>query len=196
MLRIDVSEEGKYTVPNDNPFVGDSSYAPEIWASGLRNPWRFSFDRETGVCYAGDVGQGKWEEIDVIVKGGNYGWRIREGAHSFNDKDTKPKEELIDPIAEYARDKGISVTGGYVYRGKLFPEWKGVYFYGDYSSGRIWALKYDEKAGKPLWVQEIPVTIAGGRGRPQISSFGEDKDGELYITDYTPGRLFQMTPTK
>jgi glucose/arabinose dehydrogenase len=185
-------------VPKDNPFVKDASYKPEIWALGLRNPWRFSFDRKTGTCYAGDVGQNKWEEIDVIEKGGNYGWRIREGLHPFNESDPRPPEPLIDPLVDYNHNVGLSVTGGYVYRGKAFPEWDGVYFYGDYSSARIWALKYDEKEKKMLWNKELPVTVGKRTGPNQlgISSFGEDADGEIYVCDHGGGKLYQMTPTK
>jgi glucose/arabinose dehydrogenase len=200
ILRVDVNGEvGKYTVPKDNPFVKDPSYKPEIWALGLRNPWRFSFDRKTGTMYGGDVGQGIWEEIDVIEKGGNYGWRIREGLHPFNERDPRPPEPLIDPLVDYHHgDAGLSVTGGYVYRGKAFPEWDGIYFYGDYSSARIWALKYDEKAKKMLWNKELPVTVGKRTGPNQlgISSFGEDADGEIYVCDHGGGKLYQMTPTK
>lgn len=148
MLRIDVTPRQGYRIPEDNPDLG-SNARKEIWAYGLRNPWRFCFDRETGICYAADVGQYDWEEVDIIVKGGNYGWRPREGFHAtpkFSGREIL-KSPHIDPIAEYDHKKGdISITGGYVYRGKEFPKLAGWYFYADYSSGRLWALKYDGKA--------------------------------------------------
>src|SRR5690606_27821791 len=120
ILRIDVTEpqSGTYDVPADNPFVDDPDAAPEIWAWGLRNVWRFSFDPETGLLWAGDVGQNKYEEIDIITKGGNYGWNIREGFHAFRrGAEGRKTPDLIDPVLEYDRQAGISVTGGYVYRG-------------------------------------------------------------------------------
>src|SRR4051812_34703888 len=128
ILRIDVNQRDPYGIPKDNPFVADARFRPEIWTLGMRNPWRFSFARATGTCFAGDVGQNSYEEIDVITKGGNYGWHIREAMHPFRQNETPPVTPLIDPIAEYGRDKGQSVTGGVVYRGKKFPSLTGIYF--------------------------------------------------------------------
>jgi glucose/arabinose dehydrogenase len=194
MLRIDVNDRDPYGVPKDNPFVNNKSYRPEIWATGLRNPWRFSFDRETGVCYAGDVGQNKWEEIDVIVKGGNYGWRLREGKHPFLP--TGGTQQLIDPIAEYGRELGLSVTGGYVYRGERFKQLQGIYLYADYGSGRVWGLKYEK--GKVLANEEFNVTYASNGksalNRVQPSSFGEDVAGELYMCDHSAGVVWRIIP--
>lgn len=177
ILRIDIDREDegkKYAVPTDNPFVNREGARGEIWAYGLRNVWRMSFDRETGDLWAGDVGQNRWEEIDLITKGGNYGWRIREGSHPFRPEETS-EDPLIDPIVEYTRREGISITGGYVYRGAAQNTLKGIYFYGDYASGRIWGLRYEK--GEILAHGEVLKSNT----RPVIASFGEDEDGELYI---------------
>jgi len=178
ILRIDVDGRdvnGAYGIPRDNPFVNNPEFAPEIWAWGLRNPWRFSFDRETSICYCADVGQDKWEEIDIVEKGGNYGWRFREGSHKFS-RDPNPPADLIDPIKEYHHDLGLSVTGGYVYRSTKFPALQGWYIYADYSSGRIWGLKYED--GR-VTADELLL-----HSRTQPASFGEDLAGEMYLVDY------------
>jgi glucose/arabinose dehydrogenase len=188
ILRIDVdAADAGYAVPKDNPFVGKPNWRPEIWATGLRNPWRFTFDRATGDCYTGDIGQNLYEEIDLVVKGGNYGWRNREATHAFNGGSMR--KDFIDPIAEYGRDKGQSVTSGYVYRGKRFPQLAGWFLYADYASGRFWALK--QKGGKVIANEEIDVTYKDvtGKERPtlnriQTSSFGEGVDGEHYVCDH------------
>ncbi|MFT5527263.1 MAG: glucose/arabinose dehydrogenase, partial [Pirellulaceae bacterium] len=151
ILRIDVDKKDKdkaYGIPKDNPFVNNKDAQPEIYAYGLRNIWRMSFDRETGSLWAGDVGQDIWEEIDIIVAGGNYGWNLREGKHKFGDKGVEPRKDLIEPIWEYDHKVGKSITGGHVYRGKKLPELTGSYLYADYVSGIVWALKYDEKQKK------------------------------------------------
>lgn len=196
ILRIDVNgSESAYTVPKDNPFVDKPNWRPEIWATGLRNPWRFTFDRATGDCYTGDVGQNLFEEIDLIVKGGNYGWRLREASHPFNGGEMR--DDFIDPIAEYGRDKGQSVTSGYVYRGKQFPQLTGWFLYADYASGRFWGLK--QQGGKTIANEEIDVsyTTAAGKesrtlNRVQPASFGEDVDGELYVCDHN-GVVYRIT---
>jgi glucose/arabinose dehydrogenase len=175
ILRIDVNTRDGYLVPADNPFVNRRGFRGEIWAWGLRNPWRFSFDRQTDICYCGDVGQNLWEEIDIIEKGGNYGWRFREGSHKFRN-DPNPPPDLIDPIKEYHHDLGLSVTGGYVYRGKASPSLAGWYIYADYSSGRIWGLKYENDR---VIADELLL-----HGRTQPASFGEDAAGEVYLCDY------------
>lgn len=190
ILRIDVDnkDEGKnYAIPADNPFVGRPGARPETWAYGLRNVWRMAFDGETGLLWAGDVGQDKWEEIDIIVGGGNYGWNVREGLHSFRGKGEQTKD-MIDPIWEYHHDVGKSITGGQVYRGKLVPELVGKYLYGDYVSGKYWALDYDEDekkvvANHPLTADNLPVM-----------SFGEDEQGEVYFTT-TFGTLHRFEST-
>ena len=185
LIRIDVStldETGFYAVPPDNPFVGVEGARPEIWAYGLRNPWRFSFDRETGDLWAGDVGQNKLEEIDVIRRGGNYGWNIMEGTSCFRDSSCR-REGLEPPVAEYGRQGGCSVTGGYVYRGSRIPSLAGAYVYGDFCTGNIWALRYDGS-------QVVEQTRIADTDL-QISSFAEGPDGEVYVLSFTGeiGRL-------
>ena len=180
ILRIDVSdssEQKKYGIPPDNPFAGLKYEKNEIWAYGLRNPWRFSFDEETGLLWVGDVGQNKFEEIDIVEKGGNYGWNVLEGFHCHPDSTSScDSEEFEAPIIEYDRDEGCSVTGGYVYRGSIFNFLYGSYIYGDFCSGLIWALNYD---GTKI----VDVTILVDSDLI-ISSFGEDEEGELYILSF------------
>ncbi|MCS6884746.1 MAG: PQQ-dependent sugar dehydrogenase [Acidobacteriota bacterium] len=180
MLRIDVDQGLPYSIPADNPFFGSIPGLDEIYALGLRNPWRFSFDRKTGELYAADVGQNRLEEVDLIVKGGNYGWNIMEGSLCFSPMTDCNKTGLILPIAEYGRDVGCSITGGYVYRGKKIPELDGVYLYSDYCSGVM--LGY--KSGN--------VTQYMRTGY-RVSSFGEDEDGELYVLDYR-GTIYKIEP--
>jgi len=187
LLRIDVESGARpYAVPPSNPFVGKSGVRPEIWASGLRNPWRFSFDRATGDLYIADVGQNKHEEVNVQAassKGGeNYGWNIMEGTHCFRAK-TCEQAGLTLPKAEYGHDQGCSVTGGMVYRGTAFPLLRGVYFYGDYCSGRIWGLRKND--GRWSAVGAADTTIA-------ISTFGENEAGEVYVADYRSGGIFRL----
>ncbi len=179
ILRIDVSaldETGSYAVPPDNPFVGVQGARPETWAYGLRNPWRFSFDRETGDLWAGDVGQNRLEEIDIIKRGANYGWNIMEGTSCFRNAGCD-REGLEPPVAEYGRDGGCSVTGGYVYRGSRLPSLVGAYVYGDFCTGSIWALRHD--GSQTVEQARIADTDL------QISSFAEGPDGEVYILSFT-----------
>jgi glucose/arabinose dehydrogenase len=183
VLRIDVDhkDEGKpYAVPKDNPFVGRADALPEVWAYGLRNVWRMAFDRRTGVLWASDVGQNLYEEIDLITRGGNYGWRLREGLHPFGPGGSGPRPDLIEPIWEYHHDVGKSLTGGLVYRGRDLPELQGAYLYGDYVTAKIWALRYDP--GSKRVVTNHPVR---DRNVP-ILSFGEDERGEAYLLTYSP----------
>tara|TARA_R110002111_G_scaffold2705_4_gene17941 strand:- start:27583 stop:29553 length:1971 start_codon:yes stop_codon:yes gene_type:complete len=182
ILRIDVNKtaNGKhYAIPADNPFVGQAKAKPEIYAYGLRNVWRLSFDPKTGTLYAGDVGQDLWEEINIIKKGGNYGWSVHEGTQNFGNRPQTTKAELIDPIWEYDHRVGRSITGGTVYRGKRLPELEGMYVYADFVSGKIWALEYDEQSGE---VKRNMLISAGGI---PVMSFGTDADGELYYTVQT-----------
>ncbi|HMP58571.1 MAG TPA: PQQ-dependent sugar dehydrogenase [Gemmatales bacterium] len=182
ILRIDINKKGAdkpYAIPPDNPFVGREDAAPEIWAYGLRNVWRFDFDAKTGELWAADVGQNLFEEINLITRGGNYGWKLREGLHPFSPKGVGPRPDLIEPIWEYHHDIGKSITGGPVYRGRALPELDGHYLYADYVSGRIWALRYDPEqrrvvANRPLRDQ----------GQP-IMSFGTDEDGEVYLMTHS-----------
>lgn len=179
ILRIDVDrrENGRnYAIPPDNPFVGKEHARPEIWAYGLRNVWRMAFDRKTGTLWAGDVGQNLWEEINIIQRGGNYGWNLREASHSFGPKGVEPRDDLIEPIWEYDHEVGKSITGGSVYRGSRLPELQGAYLYADYVTGRLWALRYDPQVG-----QVISNHALRGDRLPVIS-FGEDEEGEVYFT--------------
>ena len=176
ILRLDVSSldsTGTYSIPPDNPFVGVQDARPEIWAYGLRNPWRFTFDSETGDLWAADVGQNKMEEVDLIRPGLNYGWNIMEGDECYpRSCDTRGLEL---PIAVYGRDGGCSITGGYVYRGSRIPSLYGAYVYGDFCSGKIWAFRYDGS--------RVTESILLADTKIRISSFAEDTDGELYILD-------------
>jgi glucose/arabinose dehydrogenase len=185
LLRIDVSIE-PYAIPPDNPFVGRSGARPEIWAYGLRNPWRFSFDSPSGDLYIADVGQDANEEIDfqpALDRGGeNYGWNFMEGFHPYRGQ---APVGLIPPVAEYDHSSGnCSVTGGYVYGGDLLPELVGMYIFGDYCSGRIWVLARAADGWKTaVWLE---TTLA-------ITSFGEDDLGELYVLDRTTGGVFLLS---
>jgi glucose/arabinose dehydrogenase len=198
MLRIDVDTApdnqqqtcgliGNYAIPDDNFFV-DKDGCDEIWSTGLRNPWRFSFDRNTGDMLIGDVGQRLWEEINfepANTAGVNYGWSCREGAHDFAGGEACVSA-YIDPILEYSHSSGrCSITGGYVYRGKI-SGFNGYYFFGDYCSAQVWLAKMTDGT----WVAEEWLAAAGLLAR--ISSFGEDEQGELYITDRNDGKLFRI----
>lgn len=178
ILRIDVDRKDgdrNYAIPKDNPFVDRKEVRPEIWCYGLRNVWRMAFDRKTGQLWAGEVGQNLYEEINLIVKGGNYGWNRRESYHPFGVKGVDVNENMVEPIWEYHHDVGKSITGGIVYRGKALPELEGHYLYADYVTNRIWALKYDET--KKRVVANRPIK---DRGTP-VLSFGEDEKGEAYF---------------
>ena len=143
VLRIDVDRKDpglNYAIPKDNPFVGHPKARGEIWAYGFRNVWRLAFDRQDGTLWGGDVGQRQFEEVNVIVRGGNYGWNVREGMHPFLDQGVPPGAKFIDPVLEYSHSDGRSVTGGLVYRGQKFPELQGAYLYGDHVLGHVWAL--------------------------------------------------------
>lgn len=192
ILRIDVDGGSPYTSPADNPYVG-SSGRDEIWAIGLRNPWRFSFDRATGDVYIGDVGEADWEEIDFYESWGpggspgavNYGWPCREGMHDFSPIPPCQGATLTDPIAEYGRSLGRSVTGGFVYRGATYPSLQGRYFYGDFISGRIWSLSMTATGfTTPTVLLDTDLSI---------SAFGEDEAGELYVVDHGGGSVRRLT---
>jgi glucose/arabinose dehydrogenase len=190
ILRIDVDRKdaGKeYAIPVDNPFVKQADAAPEIYASGVRNIWRMSFDRQTGALWAADVGQDIWEEINVVVAGGNYGWNLREGMHRFQAAGSGPRKDLLEPIWEYHHDVGKSVTGGHVYRGQKVPELIGSYLYADYVTGKVWALKYDESKR-----QAVANRAIAGNINP-VMSFGEDEKGEVYFMT-TQGKLSRFAP--
>lgn len=184
ICRIDVDHKSpglNYAIPKDNPFEDGkkptfATVRKEIWAYGFRNPWRIAFDNKTGLLWAGDVGQGVWEEIDIVVKGGNYGWSVREGKHPFGPNGVEPRPHLIEPIWEYDHKVGKSITGGSVYRGKSIPALNGLYVYADYVSGKIWALNYDAEnkkvtANHTIEAPSIPVM-----------TFGTDQNGEMFLT--------------
>jgi glucose/arabinose dehydrogenase len=185
MLRIDVDNGDPYSIPEDNPFVGQDEVRPEIWTSGWRNPWRFSFDRETGDMWLGDVGQNAYEEISFQAAGqggGNYGWRCKEATHDYDVSENCDGKDFIDPVLEYDHSQGASVTGGYVYRGSAIPELQGKYVYGDFTSGKIWiASQTDGGVVTSEW-QDTDLNI---------SSFGEDANGELFVIDYS-GTIYQL----
>lgn len=190
LLRLDVDGGTPYAVPADNPFNATSGQAQEVWSIGLRNPWRFSFDRATGDLYVADVGQSNWEEVNfqptLSTGGTNYGWKILEGSRCYR-ADTCVREGLEIPVAEYSHAGGnCSITGGYVYRGQSYPELQGNYFFADYCSGTIWSL-FRQPNGD--WLQ-MPVLQSG----LFISSFGEDLKGELYALDIASGTIYQLTP--
>lgn len=191
ILRIDVNQT-PYAIPADNPFAKTKGARPEIYAYGLRNPWRFSFDKKNGRLFAGEVGQNKFEEIDIITKGGNYGWRAIEGFHTFSTTDPKP-EKPIDPIFEYPHTDGLSITGGFVYRGKAIPSLAGKYVFGD-MMGPIWALA--PQAGKK-WTRE-KLSISRDPGYWHVYSFGQDVSGEIYVLtqllEKGTGAVYKIVP--
>ena len=210
IMRIDVDvTSGPYGIPKDNPFVNRKGARGEIWAYGLRNVWRMSFDRETGDFWAADVGQDYWEEVNLIVKGGNYGWRTREGFHESLSSKSRAKitpskhnnpEKFLEPVIEYPHTPalatksqfnkhghGLSITGGYVYRGKKIPALRGAYVYGDYKTGTVWAFR--QSGGK--------VTEYGQVVRPNpirfVASFAEDQAGEQYLLGFEgKGRIYRL----
>jgi glucose/arabinose dehydrogenase len=207
ILRIDVDNPsgGKpYGIPKDNPRLRDpklfADWAPEVYCIGLRNVWKFTFDREGGTLWAGDVGQNKYEIVHVIANGGNYGWSVREGFHPFNARAKVNKSAKISPpIAEYPhgpnddpkrKDFGQSITGGYVYRGKALPGLDGVYVYGDFNTGRIWGVRLG-KDGKAAESDEL---VDLSKSRPlNIAGFGEDAKGEMYILAFD-GKIHRLAP--
>ena len=211
IIRIDIDQK-PYGIPKSNPFFGQKDKREEIWAWGLRNVWRFSFDKQTGDKYLADVGQNKWEEVNfepASSKGGlNYGWRIMEANHCYDPKENCPTEGLIKPIIEYPNDanhpafafriieelsfsetdvEGCSVTGGYVYRGQKIKSMQGQYIFGDYCSGNIWTLKVVNGKAINFKNRTEEINIGGGEFTTYISSFGQDSDGEIYIIDYNGG---------
>ena len=185
MLRLDIDNGSPYAIPPDNPYVNGGGL-PEIWASGLRNPWRYSFDRSTGDLYIGDVGQGQWEEINFRAaeapNSANFGWNYWEGLHPYQD--TAPEDiEFVFPIWEYGHDQGCSVTGGFVYRGSM-AAWQGIYIYGDFCSGRVWGLLRDNVN---IWQNTLLFETDFN-----ITSFGEDESGEIYLVDRSGG-IYQLS---
>ena len=188
MLRIDVDHGHPYSIPRDNPFVDRPGMRPEIWATGLRNPWRFSFDREGRTVVIGDVGQNEWEEIDVApldAAGLDYGWNRMEGRHDFRPR-ADDRTRLTPPVLEYGHRDGCSVTGGLAYRGRRIPALRGHILFSDYCSGWIRSFRYDRGGAADL--REWQVGDAG-----TVVSFGEDAAGEAYIVSHD-GRIFRLVP--
>jgi uncharacterized repeat protein (TIGR03806 family) len=200
MLRIDVDhpEPGKsYGIPKDNPFVNTKGARPEVWAYGLRQPWRFSFDRKTGDLWVGEVGQDLWEMVYKIEKGGNYGWSVQEGTHPFRPERKQGPTPILKPVVEHPHSDFRSLTGGFVYRGKRLKELEGHYIYGDFDTGRIWALhpKWAKSEPKPGFIEEREwVDFHGELARTtyRVVSWGEDADGELYFLDFIGGGIHQL----
>ena len=196
MLRIDVEglpDPGlPYAIPADNPFLLDTQVPNEIWAFGLRNPWRWSFDRKTGDMYIADVGQYEWEEVNFIpaasTGGENFQWRRVEGFNTFNSGTPLTKGTSTDPVFEYDHNAGSSITGGYVYRGSSFPRMEGIYYFGDYNSGRIWGLQRDPSGN---WIdrQLLDTSL-------NVSSFGEDEAGNLYVASLFTGDIYRLSDTR
>lgn len=198
ILRIDVDRKGSpngqgkvapYAIPKDNPFAKEPRYVRgEIFAYGVRNPWRITFDRDTGQGWFADVGQDLWEEIDLLEPGGNYGWNLREGKHKFGVGGVEETPRLIEPIWEYHHDVGKSITGGPVYRGKKIPVLNGGYLYADYVTGQVWALWYDNDK------KEVTANRTIRQNGPPVITFGEDDAGEVYFTSEREIFTFQAKP--
>jgi glucose/arabinose dehydrogenase len=190
IIRIDVDHhaDGKnYAIPADNPFVNTPGARPEIYAYGMRNPWRIAFDKQTGRLWCGDVGQELWEEVNIIRKGGNYGWSDREGTHPFGNRPARDDVSApIGPIWEYDHTIGKSITGGRVYRSKRLPELYGKYIYADYVSGSIWALTYDESTDSAVKNEQVIES-----GVP-VLAFGQDANGEVYYTIDSPRGIYRF----
>jgi len=188
MLRVDVDHMTgalPYAIPADNPFAAGGGL-PEIWAYGLRNPFRFSFDPATGRLFVGDVGQSAYEEVDILQKGGNYGWNAMEGLHCYTPAAGCDMTGLMLPIAEYSHSEGIAVIGGYVYHGTAMAGLAGSYIFGDFGVGKIWRLTQDTSGA---WQRVL--LLSGG---PSMSSFGRDSTGELYLLDYSGGAISKVAP--
>lgn len=187
LLRIDVDTGDPYGIPADNPFADGDGGQPEIWAYGLRNPWRFSFDRETGQLWIADVGQNMWEEINRQPPdsggGENYGWRLMEGTHCFEPRQGCERDDLVLPVLEYSHDHGCSVTGGHVYRGEAISELAGTYLYGDYCSGIVWGARGSGDDWSALELLDTGF---------MISAFGEDEAGEVYVADHQGGTIYRI----
>ena len=188
LLRIDVEagNPNTYTIPASNPFTQTAGYRPEIWALGLRNPWRFTFDRLNGDLYIADVGQAEYEEVNyqpgASAGGQNYGWRIMEGLHCYNPANCNPSG-LTLPVVEYSHAEGCSITGGVAYRGTQFDRMQGIYFYADYCSGKIWGLRSAAASWSSRLLLDTPFSI---------TTFGEDEAGEIYVADFSGGEIYRI----
>jgi glucose/arabinose dehydrogenase len=192
VLRIDVDHPApgkQYSVPKDNPFVGQKNVRPETWAYGLRNPWRLEFDRQTGQLWVGNNGQDQWEQVYLIQPGANYGWSVIEGGHWFYPSRARGPHAFVKPTLEHPHSEARSLTGGTVYVGSPLPDLRGAYLYGDYSTGKVWAARHD--GTKLLWHREIADTTL------HITSFAADSRGELLITDHVAdGGFYRLEPAR
>jgi uncharacterized repeat protein (TIGR03806 family) len=187
ILRIDVDHPDpakSYGIPKDNPFVGMKDARPEVWAYGLRQPWRYSFDKKTGDLWCGEVGQDLWEMVYLIQKGGNYGWSVMEGTHPFRPDRKRGPTPILPPVVEHPHSDFRSLIGGYVYRGSRLPELVGTYIYGDFDTGRIWGLRHDGK--KVTWHKELTKTNL------RVVTFGQDEAGEIYHVDFVGGQIHRL----
>ena len=189
LARIDVDRrdgDKPYGIPKTNPWVGrsDEGVLPELWATGLREPWRFSFDTLTGDLWVGDVGQASCEEVAIVQAGENHGWNVFEGFLLFSPRYRREGESYTAPTFAYGRKHGVSVTGGHVYRGNRESSYYGIYIFGDWESRRVWGL--EQKDRRLVRVREI------GRASERISSFGVDHAGEIYLVGYEPGTIFRV----
>lgn len=191
ILRLDVDkpDEGKgYSIPKDNPFAGQRDARGEVWAYGIRQSWKVSFDTKTGDLWAGEVGQDLWEMVLLIEKGGNYGWSVSEGSHPFRPERKKGPTPILKPIAEHHHTEARSITGGYVYHGTKHPNLQGAYVYGDFDTGRVWSLKYNKKSNSVAEHKELCKTNL------RIVAWGQDHDGEVYALNFIDGGIYQLTP--
>jgi len=192
ILRIDVdnpNDENKtYGIPSDNPFVEIEKARPEIWAYGLRQPWKFTFDTQTGDLWTGNVGQDLWEMVFRIERGGNYGWSVTESSHPFRPERSRGPSAILPPIVEHDHANFRSITGGFVYHGKRLEQLQGAYIYGDYDTGRIWMLRYDADTKKVTEHRELVDSSL------RLVGFGEDHEGELYLVDHISGRINRLSP--
>lgn len=207
VLRIDVDSRSgnrEYGIPDDNPFLDNPIACPEIWAYGLRNPWGASIDPVSGLFYLADVGQDIYEEIDLIEKGGNYGWEYREGFHEFAPRadymrllarkpDFLAEGDYIDPIHEYTHAEGLSITGGFVYRGEAIPDLQGCYLYGDWKFGTLWALRYDPEAKKVVSNETFEKADNPAEPTVQPTGFYPDEKGEAIVLGHR-GKMFRIVP--
>lgn len=191
MLRIDVDrrDNGAYGIPRDNPFVGRREVRPEIWAYGLRNPWRYSFDG-FGRLVVADVGQDRFEEVDLVHAGDNLGWSVREATHCLQQSGDCARAGFVEPIFEYGREAGSCVSGGYVYAGSAVPELRDHYVFGDFVTGAVWAMKLP---GPYLPQTGLAEARLLGNWPYLISSFGRDETGEMYLLDYSSGKVFRLS---
>ncbi len=188
ILRINVNSGSPYSIPSSNPFINKTGALKEIWAYGVRNPWRISFDKANGNLYIADVGQNKWEEVSFFpadgTPGANFGWRRMEGKHCFNPSSGCNNGSLKIPFVEYDHSAGCSVTGGYVYRGSSIPALVGTYLFSDYCSGTIWGSKRNSNG---QWITSKLLSSGGN-----VSTFGEDRNGELYVAHLPTGRIYRI----